>query len=94
MNDDIYGQMSIFDFAPETAPRYTFKRYIGQSVIHRCGVVGKVTKITPYFTTFVDAYGQEFTGTPYDLKQFDPQIDEFKIRKGLVVPVEFEEGKE
>lgn len=94
MNDDIYGQMSIFDIAPEESPRYTFKRYIGQSVAHRCGVVGKITRIDRYYTTFVDEYGQEYTGTPYDLRQFDPQIDDFKIRKGLVVPVEFEEVKE
>ena len=94
MNEDIYGQMSIYDFAPEQSPRYTFKRYIGQSVVHRCGVVGVITKIEPYYTTFVDFQGKEYTGTPYDLQQFEPQIDDYKIRKGLAIPVEFEEVNE
>lgn len=95
MSDEFYGQMSVFDLDGANQPSYTFKRYVGQSVRHRSGKVGKITKIDRYYTTFEDPDGKEYIGAPFDLEPFEPEVDKMRIAYGYVTPVEFddEEGE-
>lgn len=94
MSDEFYGQMSVFDITDEKHPGYTFKRYVGQSVRHRCGVVGKITKISRVYTTFVDADGKEYVATSFDLEPFEPEVDKMRIAYGHVTPVEFDDEED
>lgn len=88
MSDELYGQLSFFDLNEEEkkAARYTFQRYMGQSVRHKCGATGKITKIDYYYTTFEDENGKEYVGTPYDLAPLNPELDAVWLRTGKVEP--------
>jgi len=96
MSDELYGQMSFFDLNTEElkGARYTFKRYMGQSVRHKCGASGKITKIEQYYTTFVDERGKEYIGTPYDLAPLNPELDDFWMKSGAVVPCIYDNENE
>jgi len=86
MSDNIEGQLSIFDLAqdPNHSAKYSFTRYIGQSVQHLNGTTGKIWMLDKYFTYFRDRNGKEWTGTPTTITPLNPELDAKWLADGTV----------
>jgi hypothetical protein len=80
-DDQIAGQLSIFDFAAESEGRkpceYDFQRQIGQRVILANGKIGKITKIEPYYTEVDVGDDHIYAGTPTTMWPYEEPPETF-----------------